>query len=992
VFDVTPLVLGPWFVALIACVPGITAWWTGRALVSATADPALPELLMARQQRLLLITATALALLLVLGNAHLAWAIPWLTLSLLAGRYPLRRALLGESNGLGSYLWRSSKSIVGAWGFWALLLSAPVLVLAIDPHWWSFTLALVPLLLVWEFAYIRIWLRLHDAVPLADERLEPRIREIVGRAGVKAPDLYRIGAEGTRVVNALALPSATRPAIGLGNALLELLEPDEVAAIYAHELSHIEQFSPRVIRRFQSVTRLLIVLAVTIPLLARWLMPAAAGWVPWIWPVVVLVVLVQRARKSQQRETESDLRAAALCGDAEAVVRALVKVHVHAFIPRRWPIDVERGATHPSLARRIQALRGSGSREAGSAGEPTLLDTARDGTLIAFDDARAWWFDGVPPGTVRNLESLRAHALSVRSVAWPELVELRLATNGSERALRAEHRNGDSWSVPIAQPQVAALQSALDRVDVRLHRELGKRSAPVAPLIAASTLLVMLVSGQIGILLVPLVLVAFRPSTAALAALGAMAVGRAALGLLLGQPSWMLERVSLGLAALAGMGILSLILASSRVRAGGKRDGVRLTLLVLGGTAALLLAMAAYAALSVTTSEFVELPLAPALAVTLLGGAAVLAISGARRARASGFAVSVAAALTTSPALIAAGEQKDGIQLTRATTEAVEIARVDLGAAANGLRLSPRGTRFVVQQLGRGTQAGSPFAPSVRHIIGTEEGARRTLNAAHIEFLDEDHVFVLLPADTSLELRLERADSAVTLWSARLPELFGPRLVVFPANRSWAIVGTETTTDSLIVLTGNAHAPDVERRRLPLLDTLEPTEFIIFNGGTKLIAASFGVGSRGRLPLLFAMFSGFRPTMQLWSMTGDGPRYTSEIGGYAQCGQPEGQHALCLVRERNHTRVWAVDSSGASMPVSPTLPDAAVGHAGPGDRLTVTNGGNRLAYMDVSAGRLTDVTLPASDGSVYEAKGVPGRLAVLRYEAPSLQLVFYRTN
>jgi hypothetical protein len=42
----------PVFLALVALAPGLRTWWTGRRLVTLATDPALPELLMARQQRL----------------------------------------------------------------------------------------------------------------------------------------------------------------------------------------------------------------------------------------------------------------------------------------------------------------------------------------------------------------------------------------------------------------------------------------------------------------------------------------------------------------------------------------------------------------------------------------------------------------------------------------------------------------------------------------------------------------------------------------------------------------------------------------------------------------------------------------------------------------------------------------------------------------------------------------------------------------------------
>ena len=89
--------LGPVFASLIAIAPGAYSWWTGRSLVGRTDDPALPELLMARQQRLVPVMATALAILIVTAGHHLWWSLLLLAVALLSGGYPLRRTLLGET-------------------------------------------------------------------------------------------------------------------------------------------------------------------------------------------------------------------------------------------------------------------------------------------------------------------------------------------------------------------------------------------------------------------------------------------------------------------------------------------------------------------------------------------------------------------------------------------------------------------------------------------------------------------------------------------------------------------------------------------------------------------------------------------------------------------------------------------------------------------------------------------------------------------------------
>ena len=67
-------------------------------------------------------------------------------------------------------------------------------------------------MLMWEWWYPRIWLRMHDAVPLDDPVLKPRLDAIVAKAGLQPLDTYRIGTAGRRLVNAVALPSVKRPA------------------------------------------------------------------------------------------------------------------------------------------------------------------------------------------------------------------------------------------------------------------------------------------------------------------------------------------------------------------------------------------------------------------------------------------------------------------------------------------------------------------------------------------------------------------------------------------------------------------------------------------------------------------------------------------------------------------------------------------------------------------------------------------------------------
>jgi Zn-dependent protease with chaperone function len=350
-------------------IPALVAWWQDRRLLDKGDDPALPELLAHRRRRNVRLIAVAIALMIVFGGVDAAWGIPLLIVLLIAAAYPIRTRILGETWGFGAYLWHTAASIIGGFGFWIAVCYAPIIVHwgveAAGPArlWLAVVLALIvgAALFAWEAWYPRIWLRAHAGERLTSPELTPRFDEVVRKAATVVPQVYRVGPQGSRFVNAVALPSVKRPSVAMGNALLELLEPDETVAIFAHEVAHFDHFNARHVRRAQLLNRVLIVIGVALPVILALAHRDWTPWVGWLWPIGVLVAVGRRAAKSQQHETESDLRAAALCGDPEALVRGLVKLHLHARIPRRYDVDIERAASHPSLVRRIQAIRAGGA-------------------------------------------------------------------------------------------------------------------------------------------------------------------------------------------------------------------------------------------------------------------------------------------------------------------------------------------------------------------------------------------------------------------------------------------------------------------------------------------------------------------------------------------------------------------------------------------------------------------------------------------------------
>ena len=377
---------------------------------------------------------------------------------MIAVAYPLRTRLLGETWGVGAYLWHTAMSVAGGFGFWIALAYTPIIMRRVmglvgpERRWPAVALAavLAVLLMAWETWYPRIWLWTHAGEPLASPELTPRFEEIIRRAGTIVPRVYRVGPKGSRFVNAVALPSVRQPSIAMGTALLELLDPDEATAIFAHEIAHFDHLTPRRVRRSQLINRALIVIGVSLPLVMSAAKATASfdAWIGWLWPLVMLVALIRRAAKSQQHETESDLRAAALSGNPEALVRALVKLHVHARIPRRYAVDVERAATHPSLVRRIQAIRAGSPAATEQLEAATVVRSTRAGSWVVLDHARSYWLDGVPEGTAADLAMLREAASSYRAVNYADLAELRVTAAGDARAIAARTRSGDAWTVP----------------------------------------------------------------------------------------------------------------------------------------------------------------------------------------------------------------------------------------------------------------------------------------------------------------------------------------------------------------------------------------------------------------------------------------------------------------------------------------------------------------------------------------------------------------
>ncbi len=213
--------------------------------------------------------------------------------------------------------------------------------------------------------------------PQAHQLLE----EISRRAGLSAaPGLYYIP---NGITNALTVGDREGAAIAVGEGLFRRLNRRELAAILAHEISHIRHNDIRVLRFAEVVGRSTQFLSFFGQLLLFFNLPLLLlGRATISWFAILLLIgaptvsgLLQLAL-SRTREFDADLGAARLTGDPGGLIQALRKLEFYNTNPLRRLLFPGYEAREPSLfrthpstqerARRLQSLLGSRRSETAS--------------------------------------------------------------------------------------------------------------------------------------------------------------------------------------------------------------------------------------------------------------------------------------------------------------------------------------------------------------------------------------------------------------------------------------------------------------------------------------------------------------------------------------------------------------------------------------------------------------------------------------------------
>ena len=421
--------------------------------------------------------------------------------------------LLGETLTLPRYLVWRTRLLVGRFGLWFFVAFAPMAALdAVAARWWIAG-SVLAITLAWHHWHSRVLLRLVGATPLARSDLQEPFDEVIRRSTVIAPAVYRAGEPGGVFANALALPSLTHQAVLFFDTLLERLTPREITAIFAHEVAHLEHYHRRLLMRLYAVTVMTVAAFVLGGALAWPLMPEIATWLPVLVLFTLFGGVIVRARRMQPKETEADLRAIELCGDPEALVSALARLHEIAHVPRRWSARMEERATHPSLARRINAIRQKTAATTMPLADRLIVDSFEPGRRAFIDRDRIGFVWFVPDAPVDAVD-LFAHARRAEMFAYADLSELRVAPQGSSGGLNlvAVDRHGRRVVMPMHQRDAAPVQQALDAVD---HLIVAPPAPPraIAPRVAASFVMAFAFALNAHIpILTPALLVLRRPS------------------------------------------------------------------------------------------------------------------------------------------------------------------------------------------------------------------------------------------------------------------------------------------------------------------------------------------------------------------------------------------------------------------------------------------------------------------------------------------------
>jgi Zn-dependent protease with chaperone function len=970
--------------AVLCLVPAAFRWWSGRSLLALLDDPLLPERLLEYRRRNRAVLWSAIAASVALGGlADLVWTIPLTIVARSAAGYPLRRALYDERWGLGGYLAGMSRLLLAFGGFRLLLVLAPAMAAAAGRYDQVTAVTVGTLLLVWgnrSAEWIRFILR---AKPLEHGAVLDRFRKIAAACTVPQPRFELVDLRGGAIANAIALPSRRGSSVLYSDTLLRLLDEDEAAAITAHEVAHLEYYSAARLLKLNLTTSALTVGAMAASLVPRLVPGLSLMTLEGVWCAVYVVVLAWIARDRQRNETASDLRAVQLCGDPEALVRGLVKIHAFARLPRRWDTRMEQAASHPSLARRVRAIRAAaGIAQSDVPPVPEALRGADGRTVITFGDALHW----------QESEG----ALHV--LPYNQLTELRVDVRTARGTrLIAIERGGRRLEASLDSADAVRAQAILDRVDGRLAEPAARRAIPWLQAAGAIVAISAMVAGQLVVALVA-GFAAIRSTPAFFAAAGAAAlgasalVGREAIEIGIGRGAWpALVLTICGVALLAG---------AWRKRAD---EGGRVVNLGMAGLA--VVALVTVSVIALRGSDAVRLYQAsvalPSGAILPLALAAALAIKPRRSWRIAavpvclvGLMIGIAGSGTFLHAFGRDPFLVDARLLPIQTLTGSPVAEATLPGLLTDLRLSPHGKRIALTKYIGGGQYPIQFS------VGVLGSTFTSIEGLDLLFLDDDRALVMAVDGTRSRLQEVRLEPRAVAWERVIDDLAGPRLSYRRGSNRWVVTGMDDQ-GRMASVEGTVGSGDVTRREWPTGDREEAGEVWTVDGDTALRAQrTFGFDPRmtGVVSLtMAAMLDQMETRVTRITPAGQTDVAVSRLDAICMEHALDGSSLVCTAFDGLRTHVLAFAPTGnAPQPIGSLAGRFLISHSPRGGWLsgwTMTTTGTidlpGQVAIDLVSRRL--VTLPPGL-RVEEVNAAGDVAATLTHDATSTRVRMYRLD
>ena len=882
----------------LALVPAAVSWWKGRGFAKRIDDPLLPEQLLKTNRSAVMISGCAMGAAAVLSPGDIWWTLPLMYVARMTASYPLRRALYGETWSLATFLSFFSRLVVSIYGFWILLFVTPMIIAASGSREWLAAAGLALWLGWWQMRSTDFSRALLRTRPVDHPAVVARFERMVEAAKLPAPSprFEQVDLHGGVVANAIALPSLRRSAVVMSETLMERLDADEITAIAAHELAHFEYYHRRRLWRMVATTSALIVVAVALPLVIERVGSPVDPVMYWLWLLPLLVVMGRMGRHRQQNETVADLRAVELCGDAEAMIRALTKIHVIARYPRRWDANLEARATHPSLARRIQAIRQDAGTTMPAAHEDATFTTPAGDTSVTVGRGELVWREG---------------GASAHTLAYTDLQELRVDAASSSARLLAVDRQGRRWNMPLAAADLTRVQAALDSVDVHLARPVRQPAMSrwfLPRVCLAVAALVALVASAFGVALVA-ILAVVRSSRAMLAGAGvAVLVGAAMIARDLApnepQPGMLLSITLL----ILGSVTISFLLKNEPADVDSSRPVLALGVIALLSVSFMLLSGVNTIALHQAARSW------PGAAAVPLAFATANYFRGGRTRWVSAIAAVVglfAAIAGTTAFLDTVGHDPF---LKPATGLTFRRIRVPAGPGspvpfeANDLRVSPGGRAVLVAEeddddrrtihVGR---VGQPLAS-----FSVDDGL----------FVDDRHVLLLETTSSSAVLREIDLDAAnAVIWQLSIPNVSVTNMSLSPAGDAWRLYG-RTRGTVMVRVDGMLGQSATARKEWTLDSAARSYPWVLASEGDQALVVETQYRSGpldGLAPLASAwFFPTDRTTTILRRIT---PSSTTEIAvsrlrPYCDVSPVVGEPTVCVAFDGTRSHIFTTDETG----------------------------------------------------------------------------------